>query len=634
MKKIIVTRLIMAIVVCAFMTFLLSYVFRIIQVEREFLYEATIKIEQIKDRIQINNETIETMKADLKLDYISKAGVIAKAISQDPELMYDEKTLTEYMELLYIDEIHFFDQTGTIFAGTVPEYVGFSFDSGEQMAFFKPMLYDENLALAQDLVPNTADGSLMQYATVWNDTKDIIVQVGHQPEHLIEILKDTDLAYVLPLLVTDTKHDFVVFDNETGEVHAASGHGVLDNNTSKIISEPNRLGEIEYQDKTYHYYSENFDNLVIAIGINETDLYADVFNTIFFNAMAIVAVAAAVVLMIVFSISTSFINPVYKLIDGLNKITEGDLDVKIDIDKTPEFISLSSSINEMVAELTDNNKRINEIFQNVTVPIALFVSQREQNRVRPIGKLGEILHIDPIETRQILQNGTVFKQHLNRILNNPIEQDGDIFLIESDGRPYYVKVKMFDEFGKFWGLVIDVTDEVYKQETLRSQRDIDNLTMLYSRWGFKERMNRLFYTSKQISEAVVIMLDLDNLKFLNDNYGHDYGDKLLVTAASILISCSAPNIIATRLGGDEFVLVIHNAESRKELEGYIEELREHIAQAFVALPNKKKLPISFSGGYVFYDKKYVDYDMMVTLADKAMYKVKKSGKGRIEEYIE
>ncbi len=624
----------MAIVVCAFMTFLLSYVFRIIQVKREFLYEATVKIEQIQDRVQINNETIETMKADLKLDYISKAGVIAKAISQDPELIYDYVTLIEYMELLYIDEIHFFDQTGTIFTGTVPEYIGFSFESGEQMAFFKPMLYDENLALAQDLVPNTADGSLMQYATVWNDTKDIIVQVGHQPEHLIETLKDTDLSYVLPLLITDTKHDFVVFDNETGEIHAASNHGVLDKNISKIISMPNELGELEDKNGTYHYYSENFENLVIAIGINESDLYADVFNTIFFNAMAIVAVAAAVVLMIVFSISTSFINPVYKLIDGLNKITEGDLDVKINIDKTPEFISLSSSINEMVAELTDNSKRINEIFQNVTVPIALFVAQREQNRVKPIGKLGEILHIDPIETKQILQNGKVFKEHLSKILNKPTEQDGDIFLIESDGRPYYVKVKLFDEFGKFWGLVIDVTDEVYKQETLRSQRDIDNLTMLYSRWGFKERMNRLFYTSKEINEAVVVMLDLDNLKFINDNYGHDYGDKLLITAASVLSSCSAPNMIASRLGGDEFVLVIHNADNRKELEGYIEELREHIAQAFVSLPNKKKLPISFSGGYVFYDKKYVDYDMMVTLADKAMYKVKKSGKGRIEEYVE
>ena len=69
--------------------------------------------------------------------------------------------LSRIAELMRIDEIHVFDESGTIFSGTVPRYYGYSFDSGEQMAYFKPMLDDKTLSMCQDVTPNTAESKSM-----------------------------------------------------------------------------------------------------------------------------------------------------------------------------------------------------------------------------------------------------------------------------------------------------------------------------------------------------------------------------------------------------------------------------------------------------------------------------------------
>ena len=72
--------------------------------------------------------------------------------------------------LMTIDEIHLFTADGEIYSGTVPRYYGFTFDSGEQMAYFKPMLADKTLSMYQDVTPNTAKSKPMMYAICWNDS--------------------------------------------------------------------------------------------------------------------------------------------------------------------------------------------------------------------------------------------------------------------------------------------------------------------------------------------------------------------------------------------------------------------------------------------------------------------------------
>ena len=71
--------------------------------------------------------------------------------------------------LISVDEIHLFDTKGYIYSGSVPKYFGYSFDSGEQMAYFKPMLKDKKLTMCQDVTPNTSEAKEMMYAITWNE---------------------------------------------------------------------------------------------------------------------------------------------------------------------------------------------------------------------------------------------------------------------------------------------------------------------------------------------------------------------------------------------------------------------------------------------------------------------------------
>lgn len=125
----------------------------------------------------------------LKDDYIVRAKAISYIVDAKPEVEYDIDKHQKIASLMSVDEIHFIDDTGTIYSGSIPKYFGYSFDSGEQMAFFKQMLNNKDLTLCQDATPNTAEAKEMMYAITWNESKTHMVQVGITPKRLLKELK-------------------------------------------------------------------------------------------------------------------------------------------------------------------------------------------------------------------------------------------------------------------------------------------------------------------------------------------------------------------------------------------------------------------------------------------------------------
>lgn len=114
-----------------------------------------VRLEQI---IEENENELKQVKEEYDKTCLHDAEAIAFLLQKDPEATNDTLKLKKYANLLELDEIHIFDETGTIVSGTNPEYYGYSFSSGEQMAFFAPMLTDKSLQLVQDAGPNTAEG--------------------------------------------------------------------------------------------------------------------------------------------------------------------------------------------------------------------------------------------------------------------------------------------------------------------------------------------------------------------------------------------------------------------------------------------------------------------------------------------
>ena len=151
----------------------------------------------------------------------------------------------------------------------------------------------------------------------------------------------------------------------------------------------------------------------------------------------------------------------------------------------------------------------------------------------------------------------------------------------------------------------------------------DTLTGMYNRMGYRKFAGTLFEDRKRANNLLILFIDLDRLKFINDNLGHDMGDLAIRAVADAIKSSLDEEGIPVRLGGDEF-LVICEEPSGQEIENMIREIRHKVEHS----GNQVGLyELSISAGYVITDKespkKLEDY---VNEADAIMYEEKKAKK--------
>ena len=169
------------------------------------------------------NESSESeLVRSLKDDYIVRAKAISYIVDAKPEVEYDVDELQKIAGLMFVDEIHFIDDTGTIYSGSLPKYFGYSFDSGEQMAFFKQMLNNYDLTLCQDVTPNTAEAKEMMYAITWNEAKTHMVQVGITPKRLLKELKRNQISNVVADMPIYKGMEIYVVDAKTKKILGAT----------------------------------------------------------------------------------------------------------------------------------------------------------------------------------------------------------------------------------------------------------------------------------------------------------------------------------------------------------------------------------------------------------------------------
>lgn len=153
------------------------------------------------------------------------------------------------------------------------------------------------------------------------------------------------------------------------------------------------------------------------------------------------------------------------------------------------------------------------------------------------------------------------------------------------------------------------------KEKLEYEATHDPLTGLYNRRGYDFLLNNVdIYTS------AFLLIDLDKFKSINDNYGHDVGDKALTKVAKILHKSFRAQDYVCRIGGDEFAVIMIHAES--QLTGRIQnKIRDINEQLKIANKDEGVPPISLSVGVVFGDQNY-SIDEIFKEADKALYKAK------------
>lgn len=160
----------------------------------------------------------------------------------------------------------------------------------------------------------------------------------------------------------------------------------------------------------------------------------------------------------------------------------------------------------------------------------------------------------------------------------------------------------------------------------RRAADHDGLTGAFNRKAFFERVAAEQSRSLRRGHPLTLAyIDCDNFKPLNDALGHQAGDEALKTIAGVMHSNLRQYDIVARLGGDEFGVLLPETSS-EAAPAIIERLREKLGEAM----QSHNWPVSFSIGVCTFDEPAESVDVMVQAADRLMYAVKQSGKGKVK----
>ena len=153
----------------------------------------------------------------------------------------------------------------------------------------------------------------------------------------------------------------------------------------------------------------------------------------------------------------------------------------------------------------------------------------------------------------------------------------------------------------------------------------DSLTKLSSRSSFNKQLQESIINSNRRSEKfAVLYLDIDDFKNINDSFGHDVGDKLLIEVANRLRNLLRESDFASRLGGDEFCMLINDIKDNHSAENVAKRCLALLSQPFL-LEGREIIPHA-SIGIATYPLDGSDANVLIKAADTAMNEAKKSGK--------
>lgn len=240
------------------------------------------------------------------------------------------------------------------------------------------------------------------------------------------------------------------------------------------------------------------------------------------------------------------------------------------------------------------------------------------------------------ENPSILQSdkhSRVFFQEMWASLEQKGHWQGEIWNLKKNGQLFAELLTistLFDEHGEtihYLGLFSDITQSKEQQQALELMAHYDMLTQLPNRTLFADRFKQaIAHSNRNHSLLAVVFLDLDGFKPVNDRYGHEVGDQLLIEIAQRIKASIRQDDTASRLGGDEFVLLLNDISSVSHCERLINRVRHAIELPYQV--EGDALSLSASLGITIYPLDESDADTLLRHADQAMYQAKLAGRRR------
>ena len=246
------------------------------------------------------------------------------------------------------------------------------------------------------------------------------------------------------------------------------------------------------------------------------------------------------------------------------------------------------------------------------------------------------------EDEKIIEGGI---QKINKI-EPYTDKDGNEGWVSTYKWPLY-KYGGSELIGMF-GISRDITEQVKLQKLvdlkekelveanikLKELSEIDSLTGLYNRHTYSEYLKRISASARRSGEPLsLLIIDIDNYKNYNDNYGHAAGDTTLkIISSQLRKSVYRDSDLLARYGGEEFVVALPNTNLR-EAKDVAERVRKNIeSEAIIHEYSTDAGVVTVSIGISTIKGKVIDTDNLFLQADKSLYKAKTLGRNRCEAF--
>lgn len=279
------------------------------------------------------------------------------------------------------------------------------------------------------------------------------------------------------------------------------------------------------------------------------------------------------------------------------------------------------------------NKSGKRVFEFLSLPMCKMFGVQEKDALADSNVVHDVIH--PEDRPNLDEADRLAAQTLR-----PFQWEGRMIV---RGEIQWIRVqsnplKLSEDESLWSGIVIDITDEVLKNNKLKELASYDCLTNLPNRRLLNDRLNQSMAANRRSGYFGALMfLDLDNFKPLNDTHGHEVGDLLLIEVAHRLQNCIRSMDTVARIGGDEFVVMlsslsIYADESAMQAKVIAEKIRSSLSAPYLLNRESDKITIEHhctaSIGIAMIDNE-TSQDELFKFADSAMYQAKESGRNMI-----
>ena len=216
------------------------------------------------------------------------------------------------------------------------------------------------------------------------------------------------------------------------------------------------------------------------------------------------------------------------------------------------------------------------------------------------------------------------------------KEDQDVVVVDGEGNNLWTRCQIAhfkgsdSGYDRKIGRMLDTHEQTMREIYYRQGAEKDCLTGIYNRRSGERFIKRRLKGIGQNTSCMMIMLDVDGFKMLNDTYGHPFGDNVLLQVACALQSTFRKNDICARIGGDEFMVFLEDVRDKGICLKRLQQLVSYTLQD----ESVGQYNVTLSAGVSYQTGNKLSYEEMYRRADEALYQAKRAGKRSFRVYSE